>query len=135
MNPSTLIHSFRKCLMSIHHVLNKCLQQRAPLGAQAAKNLPAKKPGDPGSIPVWGRFPGERNANPLQYSCLENSGQGSLVGYSPRGCKELETTERPTQVQSSARSLTGHDSEPSRPRSQSPARMREDQHGSNIPTI
>ena len=29
--------------------------------------------GDPGSIPGWGRFPGEGNGNPLQYSFLENS--------------------------------------------------------------
>ena len=29
--------------------------------------------GDPGSIPGLGRSPGERNGNPLQYSCLENS--------------------------------------------------------------
>ena len=28
--------------------------------------------GDPGSIPGWGRSPGEGNDNPLQYSCLEN---------------------------------------------------------------
>ena len=28
--------------------------------------------GDPGSIPRLGRSPGERNGNPLQYSCLEN---------------------------------------------------------------
>jgi len=28
--------------------------------------------GDPGSIPVLGRSPGEGNGNPLQYSCLEN---------------------------------------------------------------
>ena len=27
---------------------------------------------DPGLIPGWGRFPGEGNGNPLQYSCLEN---------------------------------------------------------------
>jgi len=29
-------------------------------------------PGDLGSIPESGRFPGEGNGNPLQYSCLEN---------------------------------------------------------------
>ena len=29
--------------------------------------------GDLGSIPGSGRFPGDRNGNPLQYSCLENS--------------------------------------------------------------
>ena len=28
--------------------------------------------GDPGSIPGFGRSPGEGNGNPLQYSCLEN---------------------------------------------------------------
>ena len=28
--------------------------------------------GDPGMIPASGRFPGEGNGNPLQYSCLEN---------------------------------------------------------------
>ena len=28
--------------------------------------------GDLGSIPASGRFPGEGNGNPLQYSCLEN---------------------------------------------------------------
>ena len=30
----------------------------------------------------------------LQYFCLENSMERSLVGYSPRGRKESETTER-----------------------------------------
>ena len=29
--------------------------------------------GDPGSIPESGRFLGEGNGNPLEYSCLENS--------------------------------------------------------------
>ena len=29
--------------------------------------------GDSGSIPGLGRFPGEGDGNPLQYSCLENS--------------------------------------------------------------
>ena len=28
--------------------------------------------GDPGSISGWGGSPGERNGNPLQYSCLQN---------------------------------------------------------------
>ena len=28
--------------------------------------------GDPGSTPRSGRYPGEENGNPLQYSCLEN---------------------------------------------------------------
>ena len=36
------------------------------------KNPPAIA-GDTGSIPGSGRAPGDRNDNPLQYSCLENS--------------------------------------------------------------
>ena len=51
--------------------------------------------GGPSSIPGLGRSPGEGHSNPLQYSCLENPhGQRSLVGYSPWGHKELDTTER-----------------------------------------
>ena len=50
---------------------------------------------DVGSIPPLGRSPGGGLGNPLQYSCLENPhGQRSLVGYSPWGCKELDTTEQ-----------------------------------------
>ena len=44
--------------------------------------------GDPGLIPKSGRFLGEGNGNPLQYSCLENSMDR------PCGCKELDTTEQ-----------------------------------------
>ena len=36
------------------------------------KNLPSVQE-DIGSIPGWGRSPGEGNGNPLQYSCLEKS--------------------------------------------------------------
>ena len=38
------------------------------------KNLPANAGDirDAGSIPGCGRFPEEKNGNPLQYSCLEN---------------------------------------------------------------
>ena len=34
--------------------------------------------GDPGLIPDSERFPGERDGNPHQYSCLENSMPGGL---------------------------------------------------------
>ena len=51
--------------------------------------------GDLGLIPGMGRSPGGGHGNPVQYSCLENPhGQKSLVGYSPRGRKELEMTKR-----------------------------------------
>ena len=49
--------------------------------------------GDPSSVPGSGRSPGGGHGNPLQYSCLENPhGQRSLVGYSPWGHTELDTT-------------------------------------------
>ena len=51
--------------------------------------------GDLGSIPRLGRSFVEGHGNPLQYSCLENPhGQRSLVGYSPCGSEESDTTER-----------------------------------------
>ena len=54
--------------------------------------------GDLGSILGLGRSPGGWHGNLLQYSCLENPhGQRSLVGYSPRGHKESDMTEWPTQ--------------------------------------
>ena len=65
--------------------------------ALVVKNLPANAEGmrDVGSIPGSGRTPGEGNGNPLQYSCLEKlHGQRSLVGYTPWGCKESDTTEQ-----------------------------------------
>ena len=43
-------------------------------GDWVVKNIPANAgdTGDAGSIPGWGRSPGEGNGNPLQYSCLVN---------------------------------------------------------------
>ena len=51
--------------------------------------------GETGSVPGLGRSPGEGNGNPVWYSCLEKShGWRSLVGYSPGGCKESDTTDQ-----------------------------------------
>ena len=44
---------------------------RTFLVAQTVKRL-ADNAGDLGSIPGSGRYSGEGNGNPLQYSCLEN---------------------------------------------------------------
>ena len=55
------------------------------------KNAPANA-GDAGLIRGLGRFPGGGNGNPLQY-CLENlMDKRSLVGYSPWGRIESDTT-------------------------------------------
>ena len=50
------------------HFLNTSYLPVGSDGKESACNA-----GDPGSIPGSGRSPGERNGNPLQYSCLENS--------------------------------------------------------------
>ena len=41
-------------------------------GGSVVKYLPASAR-DEGSIPGWGRSPGEGNGNPIQHSCLGNS--------------------------------------------------------------
>ena len=48
--------------------------------------------GDTGSIPGLGRFPGEGNGNPLQYSCLERGAWWATahrVAKSQTGLKQL----------------------------------------------
>ena len=52
--------------------------------------------GDLGSIPGLGRFPGEGNGNPLQFSCLENPMDGVACTRLLRawGRKESDMTER-----------------------------------------
>ena len=42
------------------------------LGSSMVKKNPLANAGDVGLIPGLGRSPGERNGNPLQYSCLGN---------------------------------------------------------------
>ena len=63
-------------------------------GSSAGKES-ACNAGDLGVIPGLVTAAGGGHGNPLQYSCLENPhGQRSLVGYSPWGRKESDTTER-----------------------------------------
>ena len=58
-------------------------------GGAVVKNLPANAGDSRDSGPILGsrRSPGVGNGDPLQYSCLENSGQRGLAGYSPWGCR------------------------------------------------
>ena len=42
-----------------------------PRWRRVVKNLPTNAE-DAGSIPGWGRSPGEGHGNPLQFSCLGN---------------------------------------------------------------
>ena len=65
-------------------------------GGAAVKDAPASSgdAGDLGLIPESGRSSGVGSGNPLQYSRLGNPVDKFLAGYSPRGHKELDTTEQ-----------------------------------------
>ena len=54
------------------------------------KSLPANAR-DLGLIPGLGRFPGEANGNPLQYSCLENPRDGRAWWAAICGVAESRT--------------------------------------------
>ena len=75
--------------------LNKlsCLALKGFPDGSVAKNLPTNAE-DRGSIPGWGRSPGGGNGKPTPGLLPgESHGQRSLLGYSPWGLKEPDTTE------------------------------------------
>ena len=47
--------------------------------------------GDLGSIPGWGRSPGEGNGNPFQYSCLESPMDGGARWAAVHGVARSQT--------------------------------------------
>ena len=57
-------------------------------GGSGVENSPTNA-GNAGLIPGLGRSPGEGNSNSLQYSCLGNPMERSLVGFSSWGCKRV----------------------------------------------
>ena len=66
------------------------------------KNLPAIQETyvmqETQEVPGLGRSPGVGNGNPLQDSCLENSMDRGVMGYSPWGFTELVTAEHTRRV-------------------------------------
>ena len=64
-------------------------------GGSVVKNPPANAgdAGDTGSTPGSGRYPGEGNGNPLQYSCLGNPMDRGTWWFTIHGVtKESDTT-------------------------------------------
>ena len=70
-------------------------RDRTQVSHTAGRRFTSEPPGKPnvgnlGSVPGWGRSPGEGNGYLLQYSCLENPMDGGQpCGYSPWGRTEL----------------------------------------------
>ena len=55
------------------------------------KKIPAANAGDVDSIPGSGRFPGEGNGNPFQYSCLENPMDRGVCQATVHGVAKSQT--------------------------------------------
>ena len=93
---------------------HKCLVKAVGFfpGDTVVKNPPAnaEDAGDVCSIPGSEGSPGEGNASPLQYSCLENPTDrgGWPVGCSPWGHKELDTTEQAHKIYGTEESRNYH---------------------------
>ena len=67
---------------------NRTLYHQASLVAQLVKNLPAMQETWVQSL---GRFPGEGNGNPLQYSCVENPMDGGAWQVTVYGVAKSQT--------------------------------------------
>ena len=83
------------CLVPRRREKHQCLVNGFPGGSDGKES--ACSAGDPGWISESGRFPGEDSLASPVFLPGEFHGQ-SLLGYSPRGRKELGTTERPTHT-------------------------------------
>ena len=83
------------CNQGLYKAFKSCYSETGvSLVAQKVKNLPTVPQGQ-GSIPGLGS-PGEGNGN-SSVLAWKIPRTDNLVGYSPRGGKELDTTERLTQ--------------------------------------
>ena len=80
----------------VHYLCYACSWLGFPGGSVGDES--ACNAGDPGSIPGVGKMPWRREQQPTPvFLPGESRGQRSLVGYSPRGHKELDMTEQPNQ--------------------------------------
>ena len=80
------------CILSLLDILISCSLEGLPGGSDGKES--ACNAGNLCSILGLGRFPWRRDRLPTPvFLPGESHGQRSLVGYSPWGCKELDTTE------------------------------------------
>ena len=74
-------------VQDVYLILNKFMD--FPRGSDG--KVSAYNAGDLGSIPGWGRSPGEGNGNPLQDSCLENPMDGGAWWATVHGVAKSRT--------------------------------------------
>ena len=82
-------HSTQYALAVINHEIHWTIPLDFPGGAGGKAS--ALNEGDPGSIPGLGRYPGEGNGNPLQFSCLENPTDGGAWQATVHGVAKSRT--------------------------------------------
>jgi len=85
----------KKCLLLGHYraqsrVLCPIHRFSLPKGGSDCKESTCHA-GDLGLIPGWGRSPGGRNGNPLQYSCLENPMDRGTLPATVHGVTKSQT--------------------------------------------
>ena len=85
----TKLNENLQCIENIHMNGFKILLLGFPGGSDSKES--ACNVGDLGLIPGSGRFPGEGNDNPLQYSCLENSMDRGAWGATVHGVTKSQT--------------------------------------------
>ena len=78
---------------SLHYPTDLVVALRDGEGCPVASEVKvsARNAGDLGSIPGSGRFSGEGNGNPLQYSCLENPMDGGAWWATVNGVAKSRT--------------------------------------------
>ena len=79
------------CLSLFSHTSTAVKHLSGFPGGSVVKNPPAKA-GDDGSIPGSGKFPGERNGNPVPGSCLEKSMDRGAWGATVHGVAKTDMT-------------------------------------------
>ena len=89
-------------MLASKHIKAKLMSFMGFPGDTVIKNPPANAEDirDTGLIPGVGRFPGDGNGNPLQYSCLENSMDKVAwqATYNPLGRAESNTNKHTQNV-------------------------------------
>ena len=88
------VHGVTKSWTQLKHLIPVCVcvcpQCILGFPCSSVGKISACNAGDPGLIPGSGRFPGEGNGNPLQYSCLENSMDRGAFQATAHGVKRVQ---------------------------------------------